>query len=322
MQLLNRNRIRKFLLSIALSSLCFSAQANSDVIASLNLLDIQLIEFTKIINESELIPTKKPHAFITSWAPEVKSSARLARIVQKQPLAIWVRISFDQEVTDDFVNNFFQVFNKSKPTRHGKFKKEFVLTVPFSMTREAFQTLLDQTNKHFDPDFKTPQEIALQKEQEKIELENAIKIADEIEKKRKAEEERLKKEADEQKKLSQKREKSTTPITTPILPTSEKPLQTIPFVNKPSAPIAPEKIWSPSNPQERAEFRYLMQECNKITEYVTAILMNSSTRASSTLPGAIVRYLTDIGTPVAYHVLEAQVRAGRVPKRYLKGWQY
>jgi hypothetical protein len=69
-------------------------------------------------------------------------------------MPIWVRIAFNQPVTDDFMDNHFypsllRLSTKilSRPIRHRRFNGEYVLKVERSMTRDDFQRTLDTASR-------------------------------------------------------------------------------------------------------------------------------------------------------------------------------
>lgn len=103
-------------------------------------------EYTKMLITIKLIELRPlPKAHIISWVPA--SYGNYPGIgYQKPPLPIYVRIGFDQEVTDSYVNDFFRLLNNSRPVRHGL--GGHVVTVPRSTNREEFQLLLDRISSN------------------------------------------------------------------------------------------------------------------------------------------------------------------------------
>jgi hypothetical protein len=77
--------------------------------------------------------------------------------------------------------------------------------------------------------------------------------------------------------------------------------------------FAVERTWTPVS-KEQAEYNHLMEQCDQIAQYFAYI----GALNSSSYPGAIFKYLKDIGTPTSLRVLEAQVKAGRIPASWLE----
>lgn len=167
---------------------------------------IRFLIYSLLILVNCLSQANIPHASIAGWMPGSYGNYRVS--YQRPPLPIYVRITFDQSVTDEFINKFFRflttTINQSLASLPIHFTKHklggYCITLQPSITRNHFQILLDQANHYFDPNFKTAQEIIQHEKQEKIKLENDI----EIERKHKLEQEqhqketaKLKKQADE-----------------------------------------------------------------------------------------------------------------------------
>ena len=115
---------------------------------------IRLAEEHRIAPVPHALIIDQPQARITNWAPAVRCSANLAHhFKHEQPLPIYVRIGFDRPYTDEYARNFFAVLRRlsrnilSNPITHGKFRNEFVITVPHSMPRAELQGLIEQVNR-------------------------------------------------------------------------------------------------------------------------------------------------------------------------------
>lgn len=107
-----------------------------------------------------------PHASIIAWTPGSYGNYRGAyEENQRKPLPIWIRIKFDQNATQVFLDKFFNFVSenlkipRTTPMTHAQ--GGFVITVPATTKREYFQEIIDNANHYFDPEFKTPQELAL-----------------------------------------------------------------------------------------------------------------------------------------------------------------
>lgn len=95
-----------------------------------------------------------PQARITNWHPGSYGNAEPYHIIKSMPkLPIWVRIGFDGDVTQTFVNEFFStlrstdnLFNNINPKTHGKFRKEFVITIGPNYTPQEIQILIEKAN--------------------------------------------------------------------------------------------------------------------------------------------------------------------------------
>lgn len=102
---------------------------------------------------------KSPHASIIAWAPQVIASAdilmRNPSLKQQQDrLPILVTISFDKEVTNDFIDKFFTYLsnrniNRIRRKSEGN-KNHFFVTVNRTMKQEDFQSILNQANSYFE----------------------------------------------------------------------------------------------------------------------------------------------------------------------------
>lgn len=143
------------------------------------------------INEGK---ANQPHASITNWQPGIAGPIHLTN---SKDLPIWIRLKFDQEVTDKYVKTFFQTlasflsdsYGKRlsfSPARHGKFTKEFVIVVPRSVTQTQFQSIVDKTNRYFDPEIEMREKLAIQRAKEKAEKE--LQEKQELERKKREEE--------------------------------------------------------------------------------------------------------------------------------------
>lgn len=153
-------------------------------------------------NTGDIAAQSQPHASITNWMQG--SYGNYPGVGHQKPaLPIYVRIAFDQDANADYVNNYFKFLNQfaplknTRPARHGKFREEYVMTVNASIARHEIESILDQANRHFDPEIKRNEDRVIQQAKEKVERDAAAKIAAEAETKRRAEEERLKKEVAE-----------------------------------------------------------------------------------------------------------------------------
>ncbi len=155
-----------------------------------------------------------PHASIIGWQPG--SYGNCPGIGHQRPaLPIWVRIDFDQSVTEEFACTFFQFLNKSlNPSSRVNSRKAikhklggFSITIQPTFSKNDLQYLIDQANRYFDPDYKTPQELAIIREEKKIQEQIVAKIAAEQALKKRLEEERLRKK-EEQKDSEERRLKA------------------------------------------------------------------------------------------------------------------
>lgn len=116
----------------------------------------------------EEVVTDSPCASIASWAPGAIASGKILAqrpdLRKRQELMpVWVQISFNQKVTNDFLNKFFSHLHRlvhagrismsrgcsctsQIPKRHGKNRENFVVTIHHSITQKEFQGLLDQAS--------------------------------------------------------------------------------------------------------------------------------------------------------------------------------
>lgn len=104
----------------------------------------------QIINEQP----QTPKAHITRWTQGVVASANI--LAQDESLRklqttmpIWIRITFDQPVTNAFIEEFYAIFNLLANQNQRPFvgkPNEFIMQVGYTTTRVEFQNLLDQVN--------------------------------------------------------------------------------------------------------------------------------------------------------------------------------
>ncbi len=97
----------------------------------------------------------RPQVRIIRWAPGIVASANLlarnASLRAKQArMPICVTFTFDREVNQEFVNNYFQrlkaLTRGSMPIRHGKNRNHFILKISNTITRRQFEEILNQVN--------------------------------------------------------------------------------------------------------------------------------------------------------------------------------
>jgi hypothetical protein len=118
--------------------------------------------------DNTLQPTKQPQASVVEWVPGFMAPGRMSsgRRILSGDLSEWekklpleVTISFDQEVSLDFVNKFFKylstvvhtvVYTDNTAIRRLVNKKHFVFKVDYSTKQSDFQLILDKANRYFE----------------------------------------------------------------------------------------------------------------------------------------------------------------------------
>ena len=162
-----------------------------------------LILFTGLLVFGDgLVQAKKPRATVIFW--QQGSYGNYPGVGRgKPPLPIYVRVKFDENATDEYANEFFSFLAKSlNPLSKNQFesakriKQEnlWVFKVQPSVTKEQVEKLVDQANYHFDPDYKTPQEIAAIATKQRLQQEELVRIEEEKALKKHFNEEQLAKE--------------------------------------------------------------------------------------------------------------------------------
>ena len=152
------------------------------------------------------------HASITKWQPG--SYGNVQSIKQNRPpLPVYVTISFDKNVTEEFVHDYFK-FVFGKVPGHKKTGNTFIFRVAASTNQIELSEKLNQANRHFDPEIEKLEKL----EQERLKFVAAQKEADHIkaiaqektEQERKAKEEALKEKAEQERRAAIQAERERT----------------------------------------------------------------------------------------------------------------
>ena len=102
----------------------------------------------------------KPHLYITRWTPGSYGNYPGAGH-QRPPLPIYVSATFDSSVTADIINAYIKFLQPhfrqlcSLPN-----KGEIAFTVLGTTTQVSVEAILNNANRHFDPEYKTAEEVA------------------------------------------------------------------------------------------------------------------------------------------------------------------
>ena len=273
-----------------------------------------------------------PHAFITGWtAGSYGNCPGVSH--QKRPLPIYVRIDFDQNVTEEFATKFFQFLTKSlNPSRRVKNinvprsrQGDFSITIQPSVTKEHLQDLIDKANRHFDPEFKTPQELAAIEAEAKLQKEIATRLAAENALKKQLEEERLKieaeKRAEEERRIIAAKEFAKDEEERKAIAAKERAKEEAQLkaeqarlaVEHAAFIVAIEKTGWKQVSAEEQEIEIIMRDIAQIKEFFTA---NNASK-SSALSLSIFEYLKKIGTSASFKVLKMLAENGDIPQHFL-----
>jgi hypothetical protein len=101
-----------------------------------------------------IVNNKIPRARITSWLRGSYGTTKECRALDiSKPLPTWVRIAFNQAVSQLVIDDFFSIlrathsiFKDINPKKHGKFNDEFVITVPPHYAQCEIEVFFDQVH--------------------------------------------------------------------------------------------------------------------------------------------------------------------------------
>ena len=101
-----------------------------------------------------MVSTECPRAYITNFNPASHGNVGVAQeLNQRNPLPIFIRIGFDREVTQTFIDDFFaalkatnSLFKQINPVRHGLFRKEFVIRINPHYIAKEIEVFVEQAN--------------------------------------------------------------------------------------------------------------------------------------------------------------------------------
>ncbi len=143
------------------------------------------------------VSSSVPHASIIKWVKGSYGNYSGAAYREKiSPLPIWISISFDKPVNEEFVNNYFKFLVGHHPMKNKRYGHIYTVTVSANTSRSEFEGKIDKVNRHFDPEIEKQEQLAIEETKAQAERQAVALAVAEAEAARKAEEERLRLEAE------------------------------------------------------------------------------------------------------------------------------
>jgi flagellar biosynthesis GTPase FlhF len=115
---------------------------------------LEKVPLKEVQEEQKTRTNQTPHAYIVAWQQgsygNIPNAAR-----GRPPLPIWVRISFDKEINDVFIDQYSKFINKRLnnvyiPWRRSNDPIVYNFTVDPKTTRNEVELMLEKANNHFD----------------------------------------------------------------------------------------------------------------------------------------------------------------------------
>lgn len=139
-------------------------------------MEFRFLSIFTVLLSLNIFGEQKPHAYIVKWAPTHRGGGNFGRMRNKKTLPTYVTIGFDCPIEPIKIDPYLKFLsNRSFGLRViGTTKQPGQFMITTLSSREEIESILVHANKHFDPQFKTSTELAIEKRKQK-EKEDAIK---------------------------------------------------------------------------------------------------------------------------------------------------